>query len=170
MKTNKQGTIITVIVLLVFTCLAGYLFTTTKAAPVEEVKLNTSDIYVAINAERAKHGLIALNVDTRLETSACAKARDMDEKEYWAHDAPDGTTPWHFFDEVGYDYAEAGENLYAGVDNNANNLVKAWIKSPEHEKNILGNYTEMGLCILKTNRVDGNSIKNLVVNHFVREN
>jgi uncharacterized protein YkwD len=75
------------------------------------------------------------------------KGRDMIDKDYWAHVAPDGTQPWKFFSQFGYKYRFAGENL-ARDFSNANDAVNAWMNSPTHKDNILNpKYKEIGIGI-----------------------
>lgn len=125
-----------------------------------------ADIYAGVNDERAAYGLGALVVSQLLEVSACAKANDMITKNYWAHDAPDGTEPWHWFDVAGYGYYNAGENLGYGF-RTAQSQVDAWVASPTHEANIVGSYTEMGVCTLQADHYLVSIDKiNLIVNHF----
>src|SRR5258706_10350524 len=57
-------------------------------------------------------------------------------KDYWAHIAPDGTTPWSFIKGAGYNYVYAGENLARGYFS-ASDVVNAWMASPEHRENML---------------------------------
>jgi len=132
--------------------------------------INVADLYAGVNAERAKNGLTALQINTNLEVSACAKLSDMVAKSYWAHVAPDGTTPWIFIINAGYSYSIAGENLAKGF-NTAEGAMKGWIASPEHEENIVGNYTNMGICTTQAvlEAYKGNKTPiNIVVNHFAR--
>src|SRR5574344_2159689 len=55
---------------------------------------------------------------------------------YWAHNSPQGKTPWTFFDAVGYKYSTAGENLDKEFYN-TDSLVSAWMNSPTHKANIV---------------------------------
>src|SRR6266496_4734286 len=64
-------------------------------------------------------------------------------KNYWNHIAPDGTTPWHYFEQVGYSYSQAGENLAYGFST-SDQVVTAWMNSEEHRDNVLGGYTDVG--------------------------
>jgi hypothetical protein len=68
---------------------------------------------------------------------------------YFAHFAPDGTSPWHWFDEAGYVYTHAGENLAIHFTD-SNEVVDAWMNSPKHRENIVnGVYTEIGVGTAK---------------------
>ena len=70
-------------------------------------------------------------------------------KGYWAHFAPDGTSPWSFFIKFGYKYRYAGENL-ARDFSNASSAVDAWMNSPTNRENILNpNYREIGIGVVE---------------------
>jgi hypothetical protein len=72
-------------------------------------------------------------------------------KGYWAHFAPDGTSPWSFFLKFGYKYKYAGENL-ARDFSDASSAVNAWMNSPTHKENILNpNYKEIGIGVVEGN-------------------
>lgn len=98
-----------------------------------------------VNARREQHGLTPLLSSKKLRQSACAKARAMLNRDYWAHTSPAGITPWYWFERVGYKYDRAGENLATGFDT-IQNIVQGWMDSPAHRANLLGDYTEQGIC------------------------
>ena len=102
------------------------------------------------NQERQKFNLAALNENPLLDRAAYLKALDMVKNGYFDHNSPGGTKPWYWFDQSGYDYKYAGENLAIGfTDSGAVN--NAWIASPTHRANILNrNYREIGIAILNT--------------------
>ncbi len=88
------------------------------------------------NYERAQNGLPPLTLDTQLSEAAIKKSQHMFRNDYWAHFAPDGTSPWDFIRGEGYDYSFAGENLAKGFTTSYD-AVKAWMRSPTHRDNIL---------------------------------
>lgn len=100
------------------------------------------------NAQREKNGLKALKYNARLSQAAADKARDMFDKNYWAHYAPDGKTPWDFILNSGYQYEYAGENLAKNfLFSQA--VVDAWMASASHKENILRNtYSDVGFAIV----------------------
>lgn len=129
------------------------------------VTLNKQHIYELINAERANAGLAPLATNTLLENSACAKAQHMVDNNYWGHVAPDGTQPRYFFDQAGYTYGSAGENLAYGYKTDES-VVNGWMHSELHRKNILADYNEDGLCVLNNITYQGYVSMNLIVHHF----
>ena len=60
------------------------------------------------NLMRSKSGLPVLKYNKMLAQSATAKANDMFQNDYWAHNSPSGKNPWSFFKESGYKYSIAG--------------------------------------------------------------
>ncbi len=97
------------------------------------------------NTERTSESITPLRRNTQLDAAATKKAEHMARYGYFAHYAPDGTTPWEFFDAVGYVYAHAGENLAVHfTDSSA--LVAAWMRSPSHRENIVSaQFSEIGV-------------------------
>ena len=116
------------------------------------------------NNERIKLGLEPLVYSPVLSESAKEKAQDMFADNYWAHNSPQGKTPWTFFDAVGYKYSTAGENL-AKDFYNTDSLVFAWMKSPTHKANIVNSkYKEIGIAVV--NGTLGDIKTTLIVQHF----
>lgn len=100
------------------------------------------------NQEREKAGLPGLQTNSELNQAALAKAADMFENNYWAHISPTGTEPWSFITQSGYQYQHAGENL-ARDFSNPQDVVKAWMASPTHKKNLLDNrYRDIGVAVM----------------------
>lgn len=98
------------------------------------------------NEERASEvNIDRLNRNMTLDVAAQQKAEHMARHQYFAHYAPDGTTPWSFFDAAGYVYAHAGENLAIHFTDSAA-VVDAWMRSPTHRANIVNaDFTEIGV-------------------------
>ena len=100
------------------------------------------------NQKRAEKGLGPLTLNGKLNEAAQRKAGDMFAFNYWAHISPSGRSPWSFFQEVGYRYLYAGENL-ARDFMNSESVIEAWMNSPSHRDNVLNpNYKEIGLSVV----------------------
>ncbi len=100
------------------------------------------------NQQRTQNGLTTLQLDPLLNRAAEQKAQDMFTNGYWAHNRPDGTTPWIFINDAGYQYLYAGENL-ARDFNNSHEVVLAWMKSQTHRDNLLDSrYQDIGLAVV----------------------
>jgi len=100
------------------------------------------------NLEREEQGLSPLSLNMFLNEAAQRKAADMFAFDYWAHKSPSNREPWDFFEEVGYDYIYAGENL-ARDFSTSEAVVAAWMMSPSHKDNIInGQYQEIGVAVV----------------------
>lgn len=113
--------------------------------------ITTQDLLTLTNLKRQENGLPPLVMDNELTQAAAGKAEDMFIHNYWAHVSPDGTTPWVFIKNAGYNYLYAGENLARGYTTSAD-VVNAWMASPEHRENMLSpNYHDIGFAIQEGN-------------------
>ena len=98
------------------------------------------------NQNRIAANLSTLAVSPLLTAAAQEKADDMAAAGYFAHTSPTGVTPWHWFDQVGYKYTYAGENLAVNFSD-SQDVETAWMNSPDHRANILNpHYTEIGIA------------------------
>lgn len=90
-----------------------------------------------VNAARAKAGCAPLRVDARLTRAAQGHSADMAKRRYFAHNTPGGTTPWTRIARAGYPRnAALAENIAAGQPT-ADQVARAWLRSPAHRANIL---------------------------------
>lgn len=111
------------------------------------IDISIPELLQLTNYERENEGLAPLSLDSNLTAAAQMKAKDMFAKNYWAHIAPDGTTPWIFIKQSGYNYVYAGENLARGF-NSSSDVMKAWMASPTHKANIVSSkYKDIGFAI-----------------------
>ncbi len=126
--------------------------------------LTPASIIELTNQRRTKEGLPILKEDSILDKAASQKGADMMARNYWAHNAPDGTTPWHFFNEAGYSYRYAGENLARDFVQ-SEDIVDAWIASPSHRENLFSRrYEDIGVAVIEGNLKGTNTV--LVVQMF----
>lgn len=139
----RNGHLLVVFGLFLF--LSSIVFQATN--PGRSIAFGTSEVAQLSNQYRANASLPSLILRESLSNSAQAKADDMAAKGYFAHNAPDGTTPWSFFANVGYSYTTAGENL-ALTNQSATSVVDGWYNSPGHRANMLSSeFTEVGYGI-----------------------
>ena len=102
-----------------------------------------------VNAERAKAGLKPLKADWELARVARFKSEDMRDNRYFDHNSPIYGTPFQMMKSFGINYRSAGENIAAG-QTTAESVMKAWMNSPGHKKNILSpNFTHIGVGYAK---------------------
>lgn len=127
----------------------GYGFLTSGTL---EVLGRTSNVTVSglvsdTNKAREQAGLPDLQVNEKLNQAAFLKAKDMLAHNYWAHVSPSGVTPWKWLTDVGYNYDSAGENLAKNFPD-AQSTVDAWMASPTHRANVLGDkYKDVGFAV-----------------------
>lgn len=97
------------------------------------------------NAERAKHGLSPLQLDTELSKVAREKSKDMKQNNYFSHTSPTYGSPFDMMRQFGISYRTAGENIAMG-QRSPEEVVTAWMNSQGHRANILnGNFTHIGV-------------------------
>lgn len=128
-------------------------------------EMSRSALLSGTNNARAANGLAPLNLDSQLNSSAQAKAQDMADKDYWAHVSPDGTQPWYFFDQAGYVYVRAGENLAYGFTT-SQGVIDGWMNSPSHRDNVLGDYYDVGFGIVNAPNYQSSGEETIVVAHY----
>jgi hypothetical protein len=110
--------------------------------------ITESSLENLVNQTRQSMGLQPLIENQKLSEAAKLKAQNMVENNYFSHTSPNGTTPWHWFSKVGYNYKYAGENLAIGFYDSSE-VFDAWINSPSHRTNLLNpNYKEEGIAVL----------------------
>ncbi len=160
-KLLSRGVITTyTLILLVFNILSANVSVLRVHAAVDTVSILNLH-----NEARAKQGLENLRLNSRLNKSAQLKAQAMLETDCWDHYCPNGKSPWDFFDEAGYNYIYAGENLAEGFEDNKT-VFEAWMNSKTHRDNILrGEFREVGIGIVY-GRFQGIQNNAIIVVHF----
>lgn len=109
--------------------------------------IGSTEIVNLTNTERIRNGLSPLAYNGQLASSAYAKAQHMLTYGYWAHTAPDGTSPWVFVQRSGYAYVTVGENLARDFPSDAA-VMAGWMNSPSHRANILkAEYKDIGVAV-----------------------
>jgi uncharacterized protein YkwD len=107
-----------------------------------------SDDYISamldrVNQARAVEGLPALCTNKKLQEAAQQHSNDQAKHDFMDHTGTDGTSMNERVTQVGYDWSSVAENVAAGqVDVDA--VMEAWMNSPGHRENILGDYTMLG--------------------------
>jgi uncharacterized protein YkwD len=106
--------------------------------------VDPSEIFTQVNRERQDNNLPPLAWDDGLSIIAQNHAEDMAGKNYFSHTGPDGRDAFDYLTEAGITYRCAAENIAWG-DDNARTLVKRWMGSSGHRKNILGDFSKVGI-------------------------
>jgi hypothetical protein len=108
--------------------------------------VSSADVRRAVNTAREDSNEQPLKVSSELNKAASMKAADMLQKDYWSHNSPSGDQPWKWFEQAGYSYQNAGENL-AKDFMTSDGLVKAWLDSKSHRDNVLNPaFHEVGIA------------------------
>ncbi len=95
------------------------------------------------NKTRAVYGLPPLVIDLKLQAAAESHAVWMVRNNSLSHTGIGGSTVGTRVNKAGYVWMGVGENIAAGQPTPAD-VVRAWMKSPGHKENILGNYKNVG--------------------------
>lgn len=114
-------------------------------------------VFHRTNEVRKQRDLSSLRPDSVLAQVACAQNADMFRRDFFRHVNPDGDSPQ---DRV----SKRHRRLVGGVSENlysqdrirkapkalANQMVRKWMASPPHRKNILTpSITHLGVCVLR---------------------
>jgi hypothetical protein len=98
------------------------------------------------NEQRNQAGLNTLRTNDQLTKAAKAKAQAILDSQIFDHTI-NGKKFSTWIKATGYQYDLVGENLAIDFVT-SEGLMRAWMASPEHQENILGNeYTEIGVAI-----------------------
>jgi hypothetical protein len=125
--------------------------------------IQTTALLSETNGERTSNHEPALQLNPSLTAAARAKAADMATRNYWSHVTPDGKQPWSFMQAAGYHFEAAGENLAYGFGT-SDEVIKAWMLSPEHRANLLnGNYQDVGFATVQSKDFVGTGHQTIVV-------
>lgn len=139
-----------------------------KVVLAASTSVNSQDLLSATNSERGANKLSNLRLNTQLSAAAQAKAQDMVAKNYWSHNTPDGSPPWVFITDSGYNYQKAGENLAYGFEN-SHDIITGWMNSPTHRQNVLdGDYLDVGFGIVTSNDFNHSGPTTLIVAMYGR--
>ncbi|MEM1256346.1 MAG: CAP domain-containing protein [Cyanobacteria bacterium P01_H01_bin.21] len=100
------------------------------------------------NYLRQRRGKHPLRLDSRLTKAAQVHSEDMARHKTISHIGSDGSSFGIRIRRTGYRYRTAAENVAIG-QKSSREVVKAWMQSPGHRRNILSSkYTEIGIGIV----------------------
>lgn len=100
----------------------------------------------AHNARRAEAKLPPLVAEPKLTAAAADHAKEMAHLGKMTHDGADGSTAAQRVERAGYRYRATGENVAYG-QKSVEEVMDAWMNSPGHKRNILGDFTQVGVGI-----------------------
>jgi uncharacterized protein YkwD len=103
------------------------------------------------NRVRTEAKLPPFAISSKLEAAAQRHAKDMAARGQMTHKGGDGSTPLERIKAAGYPYRRAGENVAVGRFT-VEKLMKGWMDSPHHKRNILGSFSQIGVaCAIAEN-------------------
>ncbi len=120
----------------------GFTYDKAEVRPFLEIKM-----LEMVNKERVKEGLKPLKADPEMSRVARAHSRDMFVRGYFAHNTPEGKTPFDRMRAAGVQFSAAGENLALAqtLEIAHTNLMN----SPGHRANILHpSFGRLGIGVL----------------------
>lgn len=107
-----------------------------EAAENSDKEQNHSDeVIELVNKERQAAGKPALKADDELNKIAAVRAKEISEK--FSHIRPDGTKCFTAYNEAGYSYVAAAENIAYNYNDSADDIMDIWMNSSGHKANIL---------------------------------
>ena len=109
----------------------------------DEPAEDTEALVDAHNQVRARFRRPPLTVDPRLEAAAQMHADDMAQRNRLRHRGGDGSSPFERMQTQGYPFERAAENIACGQTMIAE-VMRGWMTSPGHRRNILGKYSQIG--------------------------
>ncbi len=114
-----------------------------------QVTADEQKVLDLINRERAKAGLPALEMDTRLVFLARQKSQDMVDNKYFGHNSPTYGSAYDMMRAAGLKYRYAAENL--ARHSNVTYAHMLLMESSTHRSKILStHYSQVGIGIVRT--------------------
>lgn len=109
--------------------------------------MENSVILDYVNMERDLLDTNLLVFNDKLNAAAKKKLDDMFAKGYFEHVSPEGIEAANLVSDASYEFITVGENLIQGLFKDEQEVVKFWMNSPGHRKNIINeNYIETGIA------------------------
>lgn len=118
----------------------------TSTAPSSAPASSTAaSILKLVNSERSKAGCSPLKLNAKLTKAAQDHSKDMAAHRNMSHTGSDGSDPGQRITRAGYNWSAYGENVAYGYSSPAS-VMKAWMDSPGHKRNILDcSFKELGV-------------------------
>ncbi|MFH8681743.1 CAP domain-containing protein [Streptomyces lydicus] len=113
-----------------------------KAAPASGTAARILEL---VNNERAKAGCSPLTLNAKLTKAAQDHSKDMASHGNMSHTGSDGSDPGARITRAGYHWSAYGENIAYGYSS-PESVMKGWMASPGHKRNILDcSFKEIGV-------------------------
>lgn len=107
-----------------------------------------------LNGIRAQAGLRPLRRSRQLVSAAVSHSRSMARHGYFSHESYDGSAFWqrvgHFYKPPqGFRVYRVGENLLSGPDMSAAAVIRGWLNSPPHRRNLYDAWGDVGFGVVR---------------------
>lgn len=111
--------------------------TPTQAPPSASVNISEfeQEIFTLTNEQRQKNGVAPLTFSNEIAAVARAHSKDMNDRNFFDHNNPDGLNPFQRMQIGGISFSTAGENIAGGQTPSI--MMTNWMNSPGHKANIL---------------------------------
>lgn len=124
----------------------GFLNFSTQVFANTNTRSLSQEVVILVNKERARLGLRPVSGDYKIAKVADGHAKDMYRRNYFSHKSLDGSDLGDRLQKGGVQYFFAGENIAKGQQTSVR-VMKAWMNSPGHRKNILNpQYGRIGVA------------------------
>jgi uncharacterized protein YkwD len=110
----------------------------------EELEAFRTRILEAHNKLRTEAKLKKVTLSRKLTAAAQGHAEDMAAHRKMTHTGSDKSSSSDRVKAQGYRYFRTGENVAAGYFS-VDRVMKGWMDSPPHKRNILGGFSEIGV-------------------------
>jgi len=107
----------------------------------DDVRASLLTLHNRARAERKRSKVV---VDETLQEAAQRHAEEMASRGKMSHTGADGSNVADRIVDLGYRYRRCGENIAYG-QYTPELVMRGWLTSPPHRKNILGDYRQVGL-------------------------
>lgn len=103
------------------------------------------EAFFRTNDLRERHGKTRpFTLSVELSLVARLKSADMGQDNYFSHDSPTYGNPFELMESQGIEFRSAAENIAAG-QRTPKGAIDSWENSSGHLRNMLGNYTHIGI-------------------------
>jgi uncharacterized protein YkwD len=119
-----------------------------------ELRSLEDELFESINGVRSADGLAATRRSAALDAIARAHSADMGERDFFAHENPEGLWPADRLESAGERFSRVTENIFRtnAPDNLVPLVVDGWMSSAGHRANILDDeVTESGIGVVRGN-------------------
>lgn len=115
-----------------------------------ELDLETvrESLLILHNRARIEEKRLKVQTSLKLQVAAQRHAEEMAERRKMTHTGSDGSTSAERIRAQGYRYKRCGENIAYG-HYSPEHVMRGWLNSPPHRKNILGAFTQIGIGYAK---------------------